>query len=327
VIVAVLLAVALAFTATALAIRAAPVLGLVDVPDAALKTHTRPVPAVGGLGVATGVFVTLVPAGRLGPRAALALAMLFLLGLVDDRSGLPPAVRLGVEAAAGALAGWGLVVTGSLPPVWIPVVLVAVVVGVNAVNLLDGMDGLAASVGAVAGLGSALLAVIAGVDALPAAVLAAALAGFLPLNWRPARAFLGDSGAYLVGGGLAYLAVALAAEQTALGSALTMLVVGGSTLGVFLLDLTITIVRRRRSGVALFEGDRSHVYDQLVDRGWSVERTVVTLAGIQAGIVLVAVLATWRLGPVPAAWIVGAVMTAVLLAAVAAGFVRTGGRG
>src|SRR4029453_10608293 len=84
----------------------------------------------------------------------------------------------------------------------------------------------------------------------------------------PARIYLGDAGSYLVGTGLALLlALTATADEGVATTAGALLFVA-----VPVADTTIAIVRRRRAGRPLLEGDRGHIYDQLVDRGWSAER-------------------------------------------------------
>ncbi len=137
-----------------------------------------------------------------------------------------------------------------------------VVVAVNAVNLFDGLDGLAASVATVSALGLAVLADVHGLDLGFGIVLAAALLGFLVWNWPKARLFLGDNGSYTVAVFLVY-GIADAADA---GSAWSLLAVAG-VLGMFVVDLVATLVRRRILGYPTFGGDRNHLYDQLRPEG------------------------------------------------------------
>jgi UDP-GlcNAc:undecaprenyl-phosphate GlcNAc-1-phosphate transferase len=152
--------------------------------------------------------------------------------------------------------------------------VVAVLVLVNAVNLLDGLDGLVAGVVLLGALGS--FVVLSGAGATLALALAGALGGFLVWNSPPARVYLGDSGSYLIGTALAMLFVAAAQRHAA--------VVSGALLfaGVPVADTAVAIVRRLRAGTPLLRGDRGHVYDQLVDRGWSAKLSVLTCVVAQA---------------------------------------------
>ena len=252
---------------------AGPRFGFVDMPDGShLKAHEKPAVPLGGVGV----FLALQLAFLLiafDPWFLMASSMVLILGIVDDRRGLQPTVRLLVEAAAALV----LVVGGDYGDLGVMVLgALLVVISINAVNLFDGLDGLAGSVALIAGLGLAQISSMRGVDGLPALALSAALAGFLVLNWYPARVFMGDAGAYVVGLSLAYLMIESAATspiRLALSSAL---------LGVLAIDLVVTLIRRRQQGAPLFLGDRSHLYDQLHDRGWAVPAVAVAASLFQA---------------------------------------------
>jgi UDP-GlcNAc:undecaprenyl-phosphate GlcNAc-1-phosphate transferase len=155
-----------------------------------------------------------------------------------------------------------------------------VVVLLNAVNLLDGLDGLAAGVATVSALGFAGL--LGGDARVLALALTGALAGFLLWNRPPARIYLGDSGSYLVGTALAMLLAASFTDgQGAATSSGALLLVG-----VPVADMTVAVVRRQRARRPLFEGDRGHVYDQLVDRGWRVPAVVGAAVLAQAALVI-----------------------------------------
>jgi UDP-N-acetylmuramyl pentapeptide phosphotransferase/UDP-N-acetylglucosamine-1-phosphate transferase len=174
---------------------------------------------------------------------------------------------------------------GDTEPWFLVALEIAIVVfAINAVNLFDGLDGLAGTVGLVAALGLAWLAVGRGFDGDLPLSLAAGLLGFLALGWHPARVFLGDAGAYVVG---LTLAASIAAASP--GSARDLLV-AATLLGVFAIDLVVTVLRRLRNTRPLFEGDRSHVYDQLRDRGMGVPHVVLVAAATQAALVVITVL-------------------------------------
>jgi UDP-GlcNAc:undecaprenyl-phosphate GlcNAc-1-phosphate transferase len=263
---------AIALTWSALSIWLGPRIGLVDAPTPnPLKVHERATPLLGGVGIFLGLHFGLYVEGAFEPGLFAATSIILVLGLMDDRSGLSAKLRLAVEVIASiVLVATTDINEGSVPMMVISVV--AVVVAINAVNLFDGLDGLVGSVAVVSalGLGWAGLSDV-GSETL-GFVLTAALVGFLVLNWQPAKVFLGDNGAYLIGMVLAY--GTLIGGGGNLG---TTVILSIGTLGVFLTDLMITIVRRAKNGTPIFEGDRSHIYDQLRDRGLSV-RTVALIA-------------------------------------------------
>ncbi|MCG3178502.1 MAG: putative undecaprenyl-phosphate N-acetylglucosaminyl 1-phosphate transferase [Phycisphaerae bacterium] len=289
---------------TPLMARLALRLGITDKPDSLLKPHQKPMPYLGGaafyLAWAGGVAVLAIGwPGLASGRLWLVLgagAGVLALGLLDDARGLGPKPRVVVEVAAAVVlyvGGVRFVAIPGLSPtgwaVWLPglALQIALVLGAcNATNLLDGLDGLCGSVAAIALIGLAALAAGAlgatqaeGMDgrltvvvvmALP---LAAAVIGFLVYNWRPASLFMGDAGSLLLGFTVAAIGALLS------GPGVGGLHLGLSGLVIFILpiaDTGLAFYRRSRSGRPLFEGDRSHFYDQLVDRGFSVTQSVRT---------------------------------------------------
>jgi UDP-GlcNAc:undecaprenyl-phosphate/decaprenyl-phosphate GlcNAc-1-phosphate transferase len=271
-----------------------------------LKTHRAPVPYLGGVAVFLGLIIGPIEADR---------ALLFLpyflalaLGVTDDVRGLTPQARLGAEILVGVVAA--LAVPG---PTLVKLgTAVLVVVLLNAVNLLDGQDGLAAG----ACLVSAAAFAILGGDAEPVGLaLAGALAAFLVFNAPPARMYLGDGGAYLLGTVLATLPALTrhGATDWSVWIATPLIV------GLALSDTAIAVLRRSRARLPLFAGDRSHVYDQLVDRGWRVETSTALCVVVQGGLAALGVLAA-GFGVVGALVVAGLTVVAVAYVAVSQGF-------
>ena len=296
-----------------------PAFGIVDHPDDPnLKAHDRPAVPLGGIGVFAGVHVGLWVEGLFEPGLLAATGMLLVLGLIDDVRRLPPVVRLVGEAGAGIL----LVLISDLPffdrgPVFQFAGVALVVVAVNAVNLFDGLDGLVGTVAVVTGVGMAGLAVQRGLDSALGWTIALAMIGFLVLNWHRARVFLGDNGAYVVGGFLAYGILATGPDGTEF-------VIGLGLLGVFGLDVVVAVLRRRLNSRPLFEGDRSHIYDQLRDRGLSVPAVAVVAGGVQA-VVVTLVLLTDGVGGWLGVALVSILGVALVISAWLAGFLKVDG--
>ena len=308
-----IIAAAVSLVWCALAIWLGPRIGYLDRPDdPTLKAHQRPAVPLGGVGVFLGVHLAAVARGGLDLRLLLATTIVLVLGLVDDRRGLPPVIRLGVELAAGLV----LVIGGTASDGGVAFTVLAValvVLAINAVNLFDGLDGLAGSVALVTALGLAWLASGRGLETELPLEMAAALAGFLVFGWHPARVFLGDAGAYVVGALLAHFIIDSSSDSV------ISLVVTAGVLGVLAIDLVVTLLRRRLSGHPLFIGDRSHIYDQLRDRGLSVPMVAVVMAAAQAGIIVIVVgvdrsLSSWQ----------GLAVLAVILTATVAFLSRLG---
>ncbi|NND04391.1 MAG: undecaprenyl/decaprenyl-phosphate alpha-N-acetylglucosaminyl 1-phosphate transferase [Acidimicrobiia bacterium] len=275
---AVAVAILIALGWAALALWLGPLFGFVDRPDSnELKVHTRPAVPLGGVGVFLAIHTAMAMEGIYDAGLAAATGGLLLLGLLDDRFQLSALIRLAVEVPlAGVLVvfanhGW------PADPLPVVVGVGIVVVAINAVNLFDGLDGLVGTTAIVSAIGLTLLANDRGLNGMYGLLLAAALLGFLVLNWHRARVFLGDNGSYTVGAFLAYGIMIVSPDSVD-----SRFIVGALLLGVFAVDLAATIVRRRLHGRPLFAGDRSHIYDQLHDRGWSVPRVVLSIAIAQA---------------------------------------------
>jgi UDP-GlcNAc:undecaprenyl-phosphate/decaprenyl-phosphate GlcNAc-1-phosphate transferase len=258
-----------AVVASPLAALLATRLGIVDHPGH-LKVHARPVPYLGGVAV----LVALIgPMAGVRPSLLLPLALACALGIADDVTDLPPILRLVVEVGIGVSASW---VIAPHDVGHVALGIAAVLVLVNAVNLLDGLDGLAAGVVALGALG--FFVVLSGASATFGLAIAGALLGFLVWNVPPARIYLGDAGSYLVGTGLAMLFVAASQHHVAVVSGAFLLV------GVPVADTSVAIVRRIRAHTPLLRGDRGHVYDQLVDRGWSSKLAALACVAAQAAL-------------------------------------------
>lgn len=285
-----------AFVVAWLAKLVGPKVGLVDLPDGELKTHSRPIVPLGGIGVATGFLAAAAVTGELTWSIGAAVVGVAVLGLIDDRISLSPKLRLVAELAAGVTLVAQPFLDGTLSAVQALVGVGATVVLINAVNLFDGLDGLVSSSAATGLAGAALLGLLWGDGGgLLAVAGAGALLGFLPHNWNPARMFLGDNGSYTVGTILAAVIV----DSAVSGRGLLGMMAATAAGTVFLVDLASTLWRRKRAGVPLFAGDRSHTYDRLHDSGWSIKRVAATSAMIN-GAAAVAVALTAAISPIAA---------------------------
>ena len=245
--------------------------GWLDQPNAR-SSHVRPTPRGGGL-----AFV--LPALFLSPSALLIIPLpLALVGLVDDRRGLPVRLRLLVQLLTGVAlalqAGWSL-----------PVALLAAVPAaalINAVNFMDGLDGLVASCLALWLVLAALL--------LPApslGLLAAALLGFLVWNWSPARLFMGDVGSTYLGAVLAG-GLLMAAQRVVTGAGSSALMALALVALPLLADAFSCLLRRLLAGQRLWQAHRLHLYQRLQRAGWSHRRVAGLYAGVTAVLVAVA---------------------------------------
>lgn len=252
---------AAAVALTPLARRVGLAIGLVDRPDGGLKIHPHPVPVLGGVAVVAATVGGMVALGRPPSWAVTGGVTLALAaGLADDVRPLPPWLRVLLQALAGLLLVLGGLRLTPLGPLGALGVVFLAVASANAVNMMDGQDGLAGGLTAIAALGlaalSALLNASEGVDL--GIALAGALGGFLVWNRPPARIFLGNGGAY----GIGLLLAALTAGVSSTGGWSGMLA-AGTCLGLFALELFLTVARRVRAADSLVAGDRRHSYDVL----------------------------------------------------------------
>lgn len=290
------LASALAYVMTPVAIRAAARFEFYDKP-VGYKGHAAPTPYLGGVAVVTGFVATIVAfAGDLSqslPIVGGALA-LWVVGTIDDRRTVPPLHRVVLEMALAVMLwgfdlGWAL---GLGAAVDLTVTIVWVVAVVNAFNLFDNMDGTATSTALVVAGAVAVLGVIESDIWLAAtgAALCGACLGFLPRNLcRPhARIFLGDGGSMPVGFIVAALVMTSATAATSRWEALAL---GLLLIGIPALDICMVTVSRRRRGISVLTGGRDHLTHRVKVRLGTAPAVAAALAAAQALLATIAVLA------------------------------------
>jgi UDP-GlcNAc:undecaprenyl-phosphate GlcNAc-1-phosphate transferase len=298
-------AISLALTRTMLVV--APRLGLMDSPGER-RIHLHPIPRAGGLAIwLTFILVvgTLVISGwgsaiiPLRDNWLLAFvggsSLLMVTGLVDDRMGLPPLVKLSAHILAPtAFYLIHPVTTGIFPASWSPrydfgLFVIWSVALINAFNLIDGLDGLCGGLAMVACSALAALALANGRPdaALLLLVMAGAVLGFLRYNYNPARIFLGDAGSMLIGFFLATAATDAVGRKAVAGIILLPIAVAG----VPLLDVLLAIWRRGAkrivrqlrgeiSGGGFFSPDREHLHHRLLQSGGSQRKVAIILQAI-----------------------------------------------
>jgi UDP-GlcNAc:undecaprenyl-phosphate GlcNAc-1-phosphate transferase len=310
------LALALASILVPVAIRLALRTGFLDRPIG-YKGHARPTPYLGGAAIVVAVAITVIASGAATSRFAPILIwafVLFVVGTVDDKRSLNPAIRLVIEAgAAGALWYYGLgwaILPGDAANIALTVVWIVGVV--NAFNLMDNMDGAASTVAAVSAAGAAALAIILDDVALAVILLAvsAACAAFLRFNLsRPARIFLGDGGSMPIGFLIAAAVMAMPAHSNLGWSGLFLV---APLVGLPILDTALVVISRRRGGRPVLSGGRDHLTHRLHARLGSARFVAVCLASAQAVLCLI-VLPLSQAGAAPIV-----VLAAVYVAAAAA---------
>jgi len=297
-------AAALAFALTPLTARLALLVGAIDRPGQR-KTHTIPVPRLGGLAVAGASAAVWTAAARwLGLSLPHELSIGLIAGglpilavsAMDDVRGVKAGRKFLVHLAGASLAVANGVSLGEVVHlfdvaivlgVWAAPLSVVWLVGVtNAFNLIDGLDGLSAGLALIAAICMAAVFGLAGQPLMAGAVLvlAGALAGFLPFNLHPARLFLGDTGATWIGFCLGAFALKGGSTLSSGFAALVPVFIMGLPIADTLIAMarrTIHRVEHRRGGV--FVPDRNHIHHRLLALGIDHGRAVLILYG--AGLV------------------------------------------
>ena len=288
-----------AFCTTPLAARLATRYGFFDLP-AGYKGHAQPTPYLGGLAVVAGLIVAmLVAAGE--PRRTVPLvigvAVLWVVGTVDDRRHVSPGLRIAVELGLstglwGLGLGWQLGLGSGLDLVLTCLWIVAVV---NAFNLFDNMDGASSSMALVVAVGATVLGIVHSDTwvAGTGAALAGSCLGFLPYNLaRPhARIFLGDGGSMPLGFGVAAVVMIGASEAAAEWQSL---VIGLMLVGIPAVDTALVVISRTRKGISILTGGRDHLTHRTRRRLRSAHAVAAALGGLQAVVSALALVAVRR---------------------------------
>jgi UDP-GlcNAc:undecaprenyl-phosphate GlcNAc-1-phosphate transferase len=305
--------------ATSLCKKIALKFGIVDRPDNLVKTHKASIAYLGGVGIFAGLTVGILTGlyylkdqeffgsafiWLIGVLAGAGIAC--LIGLIDDIFDIKPWQKLLGQVVAAVV----LVLVGIMPALqyfaipfgWevprsveiilgIGVVVFFVLCATNSLNLLDGLDGLCAGVTAIIAVAMLLLTIHLSTwdhseigDPVRLVIclgLLGGVCGFLPFNRYPAKIFMGDAGSMLLGFVVAALMI-LFAEKIPRWWMASIVV-----FGLPILDTAVALVRRFINKRPLFVSDRGHIYDQMIDRGIPLKKTVAIcygLAGIYAAI-------------------------------------------
>ncbi len=312
-----LISLTLSLILTRVMLALAPRLGLMDEPGER-RIHAKPIPRAGGLAIWLS-FLLVVAAGLitgllnntgnlswhwLGAFAA-GSGVLIVAGILDDRKGLSPLVKLGAHFLAPTV--FFLIhplVSGFFPEGWprgfdFVMFVIWSVVLINAFNLIDGLDGLCGGLAALATAALGLLCLVH--DRMDSAVLlfvmGGAILGFLKYNVNPARIFLGDAGSMLMGFFLATAATDAVGRKAVVGIILLPIAVAG----VPLLDVLLAIWRRgARRRIAqlrgetvtggIFDADSDHLHHRLLSAGGSQHKVAVTLQVISTVLAILAFL-------------------------------------
>src|SRR6187399_673437 len=268
----------------------ARLLGVVDRPEGR-RLNRRTAPRLGGLALFFGVFVPALAFLDLSGETRgllLGAAVATTVGAVDDFRGLRWWEKLGGQVAAAAIpVGFGIwvhrftfpIVGIHTLPKWLgmPLSVLWIVAIMNMVNFLDGLDGLAAGVSAISAFTFTLIALSLPRPEINAAILSAvvlgACLGFLRHNVYPARIFMGDSGALLLGFVLATIPLQGLLKTASIVTLFFPLLV----LAVPILDTSFVVAKRLKYRQPVSSADRSHLHHRFMDIGFSQRRAAVTM--------------------------------------------------
>jgi UDP-GlcNAc:undecaprenyl-phosphate GlcNAc-1-phosphate transferase len=272
--------------------------------------HSRPTPRLGGIAMFLGIVAAFLVASRLAnfdilfsePHAVIGIGaaalVIVLIGVADDIWDLDWLTKLAGQIIAAGLLAWQGVQISTLPIggqtivspyVSLIITILTVVLVMNAINFIDGLDGLVAGVALIANavffiyvyfLQQQAQTEYYNVASLLTAAIIGACVGFLPLNFHPAKLFMGDAGALLIGLLMAASAISVTGqvnpeviEQVDLNAfflgAFIPILLPFAVLVVPLLDFGLAVIRRLRAGKSPFSADRKHLHHRLLDMGHS----------------------------------------------------------
>jgi UDP-GlcNAc:undecaprenyl-phosphate GlcNAc-1-phosphate transferase len=328
---------ALTFVVRRLAVR----YSIIVMPDDR-RVHKRPTPTIGGAAMFGGLLVAMAVASQLhgfslvfrGNSEPLGLvlgaAVIFAVGTFDDLRDMSPPAKLSGQVLAGTvlyflgvtMLFFRLPFVGTtlvLSPDLAPVVTVLWVVGMaNAVNLIDGLDGLAAGVVGIAALSFFLYShqlVTDGITQptssgpLIAIIALGVCVGFLPHNFHPARIFMGDAGAMLLGLLMAASTMSTVGQTNSVAIGRTYfffapIVIPFFILGIPILDTAFAVLRRVGSRSNPAVADKNHLHHRLMRLGHGQTRSVLILwawTALLSGLVLYPALVNHNISYVPLA--------------------------
>jgi len=306
IVLAVAVALALSLAATPAVKWFANRVGAIDVPKDSRRVHKLPIPRLGGLAIFIGFLISVLLFVDITNQILgilIGAVIIVTIGVIDDFIRLRAIIKLVFQIIAALVAIYfGIIIeVFSNPLVFIasdylplgilsiPITVIWIVAITNSVNLIDGLDGLAVGVSTICSIVMLIIALsLSDPDnnvAIIMAALAGACIGFMPYNFNPAKIFMGDSGALLLGYVLSTVSIlGLFKIYAVVSFAVPFLV-----LAVPLFDTSFAFLRRLLKGKNPMTPDRGHFHHRLLDMGLSQKQAVVIIYAISALLGLVAV--------------------------------------
>lgn len=306
---ALITAFAISFAATPVVRSFAKQVGAIDVPDKKRHIHSHPIPRMGGLAIFIGFLLSVLLFANITPQVRgilLGAILIVVVGAIDDVMNLNAWLKFCVQIVAAVIAVLSgviinvvsnpLLITGeqaiTVGILAVPVTILWIVGVTNSVNLIDGLDGLACGVSAIASLSMLVVSMLVSDANSNVAVILAALCGgclgFIPYNLNPAKIFMGDTGALLLG----YILATASVIGMFKFYAIVTFILPVLALAVPLSDTIFAFTRRILHGQSPFHADRGHFHHKLLDMGLNQKQAVAVLYAVSAILGLTAVVLT-----------------------------------
>ncbi len=267
------------------------------------KWHKAPIPCVGGMVITASIILPLMLFGTLSPTMIGLITgggMMLSIGIVDDGRVLSYYSKFAVQFIAVVLF---LVISGHqarpltiigytfvLGYLYYPLVVIWMIGVINTINLIDGLDGLAGGVSLILLAVFGLLLYRSGYSDgfIVSIIVAGATLGFLRSNWPPAKIYLGDSGALLLGFILGALSIMSFDQQ---GSSYTV-TIPLLVLSLPVLDTLFVMAYRISQNNNPFLSDRNHIHHVLLARGFTGRDAVLIIYAMTISFCILAGLST-----------------------------------
>ncbi|MCL2562833.1 MAG: undecaprenyl/decaprenyl-phosphate alpha-N-acetylglucosaminyl 1-phosphate transferase [Oscillospiraceae bacterium] len=283
-------------------------IGAMDIPKDDRRVHKEPIPRLGGLAIFIGFVLSVVIFAEIDREIRgilLGAVVIVFVGVVDDIIHLKAWQKFSLQIIAALIPAFHGVTINFIgnPNVFaadpylafgylaIPLTVLWIVAITNAVNLIDGLDGLAVGVSTIASLTMLVVALLVTADANVALILAAlagACLGFMPYNLNPAKIFMGDTGALLLG----YLLATMSVFGLFKFYAIISFAVPFIALALPIADTAFAFIRRLLKGQNPMAPDRGHLHHRLLDRGFSQKQAVFIIYLISGFLGMIAVIMT-----------------------------------
>ena len=281
--------------------------GAIDVPKDSRRVHKSPIPRLGGLAIFIAFLLGVVLFADITRQirgVLIGAVIVVIVGVIDDIMPLRAYIKLIIQIVAALVAVYhGVIIDMFSNPLTfitidyvslgyfsIPVTVIWIVAITNSFNLIDGLDGLAVGVSAISSIVMLVISLMASDPniAIIMAALAGACLGFMPYNFNPAKIFMGDTGALLLGYVLATVSILGLFKFYAVVSFAAPFLI----LALPLLDTAFAFIRRLVKGQNPMAPDRGHFHHRLLDMGLTQKQAVAILYAISGLLGLVAVVIT-----------------------------------